>query len=178
MTRGRVPPGVIVLLALLAMALVVGVMSARESHVDIASSPSSPAPVGAEPLTDGEHTGFVSGFGAGAIEFDPAEVFFGAEADAAAAEDGELSPGGLPNPFYVRNPDVALVRLPVAPGFEATLLEQADPQPRSVDAATLTEIYAGEADGSWWGYESLASWPATLTVRDGLVVRADEFYLP
>lgn len=167
----RVPPGVRVLLVLLAIVLIIGVKSALDSHVDVAGTE------GPGVASDGEHTGFVTSFSGGEIEFDPADVFRGAEAEAAAAADGELPPGGLPNPVYVRNPDEALVRLAVAPEFQAVLLSHADLQPRSVDAATLAGIYAGETDGSW-GYASLTSWPVTLTVQGGMVVRAEEFYLP
>lgn len=127
---------------------------------------------------DGEHKALVLSFSADAIGLDPVEIFFGADAEAAAAEDGELPPEGLPNPFYLRNPDPSPVRLTVAPEFEAALLEHTGLQQRTVDAVTLHEIYTGEVDSSWWLFTSLAPWPATLTVRDGVVVRAEELYLP
>ncbi len=63
-------------------------------------------------LPDGIWFGFAKEIRAGGLDFDPACFFFGEDVAArAAAEDGAEPP---PNPFYIRNPETAVLDILIA----------------------------------------------------------------
>lgn len=135
--------------------------------------------VSADTLPDGETFGFIHHFDGTAVFFDPAEIFTNEEAVKAARDDGAIAADeDLPNPFYIRNPDTAMVRVPVSKQFTVTVLDnqQLDTTHR-LDAGQFASLYC--ADGApTWLYSSPENLAAVLRVSKGLVVRADERYVP
>ena len=113
------------------------------------------------------------------LAFDEAEFLTGDEAQRAAEEDGATPPGeGVPNDYYVRNPDKSTETLRVAADAEITarrcpLCRKG--QPGNVDdflasfmetGQTFADPYRG-AESQYW-----------LTIEDGAVVAIDEQYVP
>lgn len=170
---------VVVAAVVAAATLWLGVRFFSGSEEPNAEGPTAEASTSAEAaLPDGEHFGFVTAFDGSSLTMDTAEFLTGDEAQAAAWEDGDLPDGQeLPNGFYIRHRDSVHVRLAVAPGFEATLLDNQEVQPRAMDAVELASLVAGEADTSWV-YAPLDSIPMTVWVENGLATRADEQYVP
>ena len=114
------------------------------------------------------------------LAFDEAEFLTGEEAQRAAEEDGRVPAGeGVPNDYYVRNPDKSTETLRVAADAEITarrchlcrdgkpgnvedfLAAFMDPSPK-----TFADPYRG-AKSQYW-----------LTIEDGTVVAIDEQYVP
>lgn len=121
--------------------------------------------------------GFIHHFDGTDLYVDPAEYFTGRDAVRAAREDGKLTPGeDLPDPFYVRNKDTALPQVPVSGNFIATVLDSQLAK-RSLTALKFAELYCGNSHDGWL-YADPSSLPMHLRVSGGLVVKADEQYLP
>ena len=128
------------------------------------SSSDAPTSPGTE-LADGRHFGYLAGDGSVA-SFDRAEFLTGATADAAAAEDGVIPPGGeIENDYYVRNSDERAVPVEL----------RDDTVVQVVDCDAGCGLAVGTAAAL---LERPAPTPVFLTVRDGVVVDVTEQYLP
>lgn len=130
-------------------------------------------------LPDGEHFGWVTAVTTDAVAFDPAEFLTGEAALSEAREDGRIGPGDdIPNGFYIRNRETVSLRLPVAVGFEARLLENTDlSRFRTLDAEGVAAMVAGETDTSWL-YGPVELLPAVLHVQDGAILWLEQRYVP
>ena len=108
----------------------------------------------------------------GAIRFDPAELLTGEEASRAALEDGFIGDGDpLPNDFYIRDPGVDTITVPLAAGASYRLQ-------LFVDGA-LEEV-VGALTGHNPDVHGVAGgeFPATITVERGEVTAIVQTYLP
>nr|WP_300151671.1 hypothetical protein [Propionicimonas sp.] len=136
--------------------------------------------VGEGRLPDGKRFGFVHHFDGTALYLDPAEMFSDEAAVRAAREDGEIGPEeDLPDPFYIRNPETTIVRVPVSATLSITLLasEGSSPFPHVRTATELAALYCSP-DRPDWLYANPDELPMNLVVVNGEVTRADEQYLP
>jgi hypothetical protein len=105
-------------------------------------------------------------------------MFSGKEAVRAAREDGDLAPGeDLPEPFYIRNRDTTPVRIPVSRSFAVTLVDNGNAAPHHLTASQFAELYCGTALPSWL-YANPEALPVHVRVSKGLLVEAEEQYLP
>lgn len=130
-------------------------------------------------ITDGEYFGWVEGIEDGAIRFDPAELLTGEEASRAALEDGFIGDGDpLPNDFYIRDPAVDTITVPLAAGASYRLLLFVDGAPEE------TEVSLEEVVGALTGHNpdvygvAGGEFPATITVERGEVTAIVQTYLP
>lgn len=129
-------------------------------------------------LPDGRNFGFVHHFDGAALYVDPAEYFSGEEAVRAAREDGELASGeDLPNPYYIRNRDTAIVRVAVSSTLAVTMLDNQEVAARTLTAREFAALYCETAKPSWL-YSDPDNVPMDLRVSKSQVVRADEQYVP
>ena len=166
---GRVARGVVAVALVLALGLLVWVV-AQAGDADQTAPPGGA-------LADGTHFGFVSAFTSTRLTFEPAEFISGRDAQIAAVEDGELAPGQeLHSDFYVRRLN-SPVELGVAPAFEGELLDNIAITHREVTRDEMVDLFAGTGDAGWV-YGWLEDLPVHLTLEDGEVVRAVEWYLP
>jgi hypothetical protein len=130
--------------------------------------PAAPSP--SAELEDGRHFGYAVGYerdGAGDImRFDLARFYSGDEADAAAAEDGVIVEGGqIENDVHVRNTNTRLRGLRLAGDAAVTVIDcDGGCEPVAADLAALQ----GRPVPT----------PVWVTVEDGVVVAAEEMYLP
>jgi hypothetical protein len=129
------------------------------------SSPTRPPDdASADELADGRHFGFVVGDGSTA-SFDVADFLTGDDADAAAAEDGLIADGGeIENDYYVRNPEERAQLVDF--GEDAVV--------RVVDCEAGCGLVAADTAAL---LDRATPTPVWLTVRDGVVVDAEEQYL-
>lgn len=140
--------------------------------------PDPPRPGVEEPTgesqPDGKRFGIVRHFDGQAIYLDPAEWFSNEEASQAAEEDGE----DLPNPFYLRNREDQVVRLPVSEQFTATVIDGSNySEERVLSGADFAELYRpGAADA--WMYSFPDRLPVHFEVVDAQVVGVVEQYVP
>lgn len=150
------------------------------------STPSCPAPVPSTitvregVLADGKRFGFVHHFDGTSLYFDPAEMFEDEAATTAAREDGEIGPGeDLPNPFYIRNRETGIIRVPVSAKLSITLMTSrgSSLSPHHRTASEFAALYCS-ADRPDWLYANPEELPMNLVVVNGQVTRADEQYLP
>jgi len=137
------------------------------------------------PLTDGRYFGYVRSLDASSkpatMELDFAEFLSGEEANVAAAEDGVIAQGEpVPNDYYIRNEDKAVITIAVANDVRVTHIQCPDSCtdgiPGEFDAfatsfddigeKSLMDEYRG-AQSQYW-----------ITVSDGEIVAIDEQYLP
>lgn len=148
-----------------------------EHSVPTGSSGPVNAPNTAVPqLTDGKHFGFIVAVGESTLTIDTAEFFTGASASAEAVKDGQSA--DQPNGFYLRNPDQGTVAIPVSPDFAVTMRENVEVQSqRTVTLDEFRDLAEGKATASW-AYSDPGHLAAWLTVEDGVVVSAEEQYLP
>lgn len=130
-------------------------------------------------LPDGKQFGWVRHFDGHAIYIDPAELFSDDEAIEAAREDGAIGETeGLPNPFYVRDPDADVVRVDVQKTFTLTAIDGAEyPAVRTLSRATLARLYCPHAN-SIWMYSPPDRLPAYLGISGGIARSATEQYIP
>lgn len=127
--------------------------------------------------------GFARSLDGDVLVFDPAEFRTGAEAAAAAREDGVIGADEeLPNDFYIRNVDGLDERHLVVPagtvfvliGFDATGALTDAP----VDGEVLAALLAGEGDaGELYGIVP-GNLPMNLTLENDTVVGGSQAYLP
>lgn len=127
----------------------------------------APAPV---TLEDGRHFGYLVGYEldstATAASFDLAQLLTGDDADRAAAEDGVIEPGQeIENDVYIRNANPRLRRALFRDDARITVLDCTNGcTPHAADRATLQN-------------RPLPT-PVWLVVEGGVVVAAEEVYLP
>lgn len=114
---------------------------------------------------------------------DYAELLTGAEAERAAAQDGEPFPTGFSG-HYIRNRTRSLRTLMVAPYAQIYLLQQMTPT--LVKLATFHQLLQGEASsfGAFNGFphrcdtqEDSSCLPVRIVQRGGWVVRIEQVYL-
>ncbi|HVM55310.1 MAG TPA: hypothetical protein VM262_19145 [Acidimicrobiales bacterium] len=162
-----------VLLAAVASIAVGTSCSDRIGGPELDAAASTTAPLHAtEELPDGQHFGFVTALDPARFRlvFDRAELLEGAEASAAAEEEGGVvTEGG----FFVRNPDDRMHRLTLDPAIRVRLL---------VPCCELTEVpfeqwFAGftPTERAFYGTADSHYW---ITVTDGRVVAVEEAHLP
>ncbi len=162
---------------------VAGGPSAPASAVTTVASPACPAlapadlKVGEGALTAETRFGFVHHADGEAFYVDAAEFFGNDAATKAAREDGKLPAGGLPNPFYVRNADTSLVRVPVAADVAVSLLEATSLKRRPMTADAFARLYCAGSDTAGW-YGLVTQLPMALVIADGRITAANEVYLP
>jgi hypothetical protein len=164
----------VVLVVAVGLALATGLFDVGEEAAD------GPALETAMPIADGEHFGYVSAFTPSELTFGAAELFHDQAATDAARADGVLAEGDeLPNPFYVREGDEPELTLPVADGFEATLIDGATLQPTPpMDATELASLFEdGATRDAYYGFGA-EGLPVVLTIDGGTVVSLAQQYLP
>jgi hypothetical protein len=123
---------------------------------------------GTDLLPDGRWFAFVESADLNGIEVDLACLYTGAEAEEAAAEDGEESPP--PNDVHIRNADPLVRLVPVPAGTTVRWFGQPG------DPATETETDYGAWVAARGGRDHQP--PVWLVVEDGEVVAVEEQYLP
>jgi hypothetical protein len=129
-------------------------------------------------VRDGKSFGFVHHFDGIALYVDPAEFFGNEDAIKAAREDGEIGPGeDLPNPFYIRNPSTAILRVPVSDALRVKVLDNQDTRPHSLSRAAFTSLYCASGRLHWM-YSDPTGLPAWITVANGVATEVAEQYVP
>ena len=117
------------------------------------------------------------------ISFDRAEWLTGPEANRAAAADGVVAPGeGVPNDYYIRNPDKQAQALPVDPvaqiqGSTPDSHLRANYRP-PCDSCTTFPLEQDEFFAAWTGQGRGASGKYWVTITDGRVVAIEEQHTP
>lgn len=132
-------------------------------------------------LEDGRHFGFIETIDAsGALAFDLAYFYTGAEANEQAAARGDETP--VPNDYYVVNDNPRLRDLQLAPDASISVFDwnHCCDERVLIDVTTFAEVMASpdgfvEVDGALY-YGTLS--PYWLTVEGGLVTAIEEQYLP
>lgn len=132
-----------------------------------------------ETLEDGRHFGYVKSADveAGTVVFDLAEFFTGAEADAAAVEDGVIQEGEhVDNDYYIRNRNTRLRTLGLADDVTLMIVDwggccesvegELEPWAASFEEPDPSGKYRG-ATSPWW-----------LTFENGRITLIEEQYLP
>jgi hypothetical protein len=120
---------------------------------------------------------------AGTISFDRADWLTGAEANRAAEKDGVVAPGeGVPNDYYIRNPDKRARVLPVDP---AVVIQASTPVTHlqvgnRPECESCTSFPVGLEDffAAWTGEGRGASGKYWVTITGGRVVAIEEQYTP
>ncbi len=137
--------------------------------------------VGGGEIPDGKSFGLVHHFDGVALYVDPAEFFGNEDAVKAAREDGEIGPDeDLPNPFYIRNPDKTIVRVPISAKLRVSLLNNdSDRGPTLKDRAVaeLASLYCSDTPPDWV-YSGPQELPTNLKVVKGELVGFEQQYLP
>jgi hypothetical protein len=134
--------------------------------------------VGDGKLPEGTSFAFIRYFDGTAAFVDPAQLLSGKAAVRAARDDGELAPGeDLADPFYIRNRDTTLVRIPTSGSLAVTLLDNRNAAAHHLGANQFVELYCGIPLPSWL-YANPESLPAHLRVSKGRLIEAEEQYLP
>ena len=134
-----------------------------DSSADPPTQP--PEDSAAEQLADGRYFGFLVADGT-AASFDVAELLTGPDADDAAADDGVIPEGGeIENDYYVRNAD----------DRETTVRFGEDVVVRVVDCDAGCGLVRADAGAL---LARTTPTPVWLAISDGVVVEAEEQYLP
>lgn len=146
-----------------------GVQDTTTTTTSVAPTTTTTAPPPAT-LSDGRHFGYLVGYETVGTathgRFDLAQFFTGDEADAAAAEDGVVAEGEeVENDYYIRNVNDRLRNVPFADEPTITVVD-CDSGCESVPAE-LTALR-----------ERPTPTPVWLSVVDGVIMAADEVYLP
>jgi hypothetical protein len=121
-------------------------------------------------IEDGRHFGYAVSYerdgSSDVMRFDLAQLFTGDEADAAAAEDGVIAEGEqIENDVYIRNTNTRLRDLRLAGDAAITVIDcDAGCEPVAADLGALQ----GRPVPT----------PVWVTVTGGVVVAAEEMYLP
>lgn len=155
---------------------------AHSASPSAASPATCPAPVsegltvGDGTLPAGKHFVFLHHADGQALYVDAAELFENDAATKAARQDGKLPPGGLANPYYLRNSDIVIVRVPIAASASVSVIDGTTLQPRKLTADALARLYcAGVDEDAVSG--PLSELPMRLVIADGRVTAAAAVYL-
>lgn len=138
--------------------------------VTVTLPPAPPAATPSAELEDGRHFGYLVDYELGSTatvaDFDLAQFFTGDEADAAAAEDGVVAPEeDVENDVYIRNASTRVRRVIFRDDAVVTVVDcTGGCTSVAADRATLENRPTPT--------------PVWLTVEGGVVVQADEQYLP
>lgn len=133
-------------------------------------------------LPDGRSFAFLTGLDAEGLDVDQASLLTGAEAVAAAIEDGALAEGeDLPYGFYIRNESDASAGVKIAADATYTVLMfdgAGSLAETEIDHAELLALYEDEsASQKVYGFIPEA-FPVELTVADGVITGFEQVYLP
>jgi hypothetical protein len=136
---------------------------------------------GVTAVPDGRHLVFIQQVAddGSTLAVDLAIWFTGEEANAAAAEDGQTEIP-VPNDYYIRNADPAIIEVPVGDDVAVTSVwfdYDTDPDLES-DPITYQEflsVFAGEATDV---QGNLVVSPWWVNVAEGVAVALDEQYVP
>lgn len=125
------------------------------------------------PLPDGIWFGYVAGWTATSLDFDPACIYSGAEAAAEATKRGDESPP--PNDFFVANDSKAVRKIPVAPGVPALRVTHDSSGSMSNQMTTYSDLVANPGSYSICPGEGCPVWVA---VNGGAVTEVSMQYFP
>jgi hypothetical protein len=141
-----------------------------------------PSPSGSPALAEGRSFGYIKSVDATAspptMVFDLAQFFSGADADKAAQEDGVIGPGEhVDNDFYIRNVNPLLRTVPISATVQISLIKWTNccETKLSPDLATFASAFPGP--GPTDDFHGPMS-PYWLTVKNGVIVKIEEQYLP
>lgn len=132
-------------------------------------------------VEDGKQFGFVHEVSGGVLVFDPAEWLSGEEAAAAYRAHGQVQD----EPFYIDNPQIEGLRLPVDAGAQFGLLAYDSAGTPALEKTLsyneLADLWAtgkdGEVMSAGFGSDELGL-PMYLTVSGGHVTGGKEQYVP
>jgi hypothetical protein len=136
----------------------------------------------------GQHFGFITNGDAAkrTITFDSAQWLDGEEGRRAAVEDGAIgSNESLSNDYYIRNAETQTRVLELAPDAEViaavpvtSLAVRPPASCRNDYRCTSYPVSSSSFFASFKAERYRGPWKFWLTIRDGLVVRFDEQYVP
>ena len=143
---------------------------------------STTTPTVEAPLPDGEHFVYVKEVTEDGLRVDVAILLSGEEARIAAIEDGVIGPDeDLPNDVYIRNAEVEVVDMIVAPDADLTVLVFDDNGAIVEEGIKLNELKVAFT-GTYAGhviYGLVAGeFPVTINVDNGVVASFKQVYLP
>lgn len=128
----------------------------------------------ADPLT--LDMAYVRFFHGARLYLDPVEFLTGQDAIDAAREAGMLGEDGtVPNDYWISNDDTALVVVPVADGFEASLIDT-NTEGRVLAGRLFADLYCGGE--ATWLYGGLDNLLVNVVVRNGEVTLVEQTYVP
>lgn len=144
----------------------------------------TPLPAAGQTLSDGSWFGWVRVDEASTgveLIIDPAAMFTGAEAHAAAVAAGVIAPHeDLPNDFFIDNPDDEVFTNLVT--TDATLIVRSAVDPAEQIYLTpddLHQLFNGTYEGHLiYGIIPGQSIPMSVTISGGMVTAANQVYLP
>lgn len=126
----------------------------------------------------GRSFAFVRHFDGVDLYVEPAVFLTGREANQAAREDGVIDGDDtVPNDYYIRSDDTVVLRVPVAPGFEAEVIDREPGDRQSLTSDALASLYCPGAKLPALMHPATRL-PAHITLEGGLVTRVEQLYLP
>jgi hypothetical protein len=142
--------------------------------------PPSPSPAASPILAEGRSFGIIKSVDAsyGTLVFDLEQFFSGAAADKAAQEDGVIGPGEhVDNDVYIRNVNPMLRTVPISSDLQIDLIQWSNccEHTFSPNLATFAKAFPGPGPTDDFHGPSSPYW---LTVKDGVIVKIEEQYLP
>jgi hypothetical protein len=125
-------------------------------------------------LADGRHEAYLSALDVGKrrLTFDVVQFLTGAAAAKAAKEDGQSE---TPNDYYIRNQNTKLRTLDLAPGL--TIVVNVLTAEETGDATKDTPVTLTRLK-SFFGGDAMKYALFHVTVKNGVVTRLDEQFLP
>lgn len=164
------------------VALVAWRMTAPAESAPPPSVTSTTTPTVEAPLPDGEHFVYVKEVMDDGLRVDVAILLSGEEARLAAIEDGVIGPDeDLPNDVYIRNAEVNVVDLNVAPDADLTVLVFDDNGAIVEEGIKLNELkvaFTGDYAGHVIYGLVAGEFPVTINVDNGVVANLEQVYLP
>jgi hypothetical protein len=149
------------------------------SNVTVAATSTAvPPPVtvaAADDLADGRHPAYIHGVGLrdATVTFDVIQFFVGDDAVRAAVEDGH-SPDDVDDDVWIRNTNSRLRTRPISPDAEVYVLAASgEPTLEQINLGTFAAQVSEGAFDEAGDYEIF--W---LSVRDGIVVRIEQQFMP
>jgi hypothetical protein len=142
--------------------------------------PPSPSPSASPILAEGRSFGIIKSVDAANSElvFDLEQFFSGDAADKAAQEDGVIGPGEhVDNDVYIRNVNTKLRIVPISSDVDIVLIKWSNccDHTFSPTLARFAQAFPGPDPNE--DFRGPAS-PYWLTVKDGVIVKVEEQYLP